>query len=218
MSPQQCHFLPTGVIVLGASNRVGDLDKALLRPGRFDTQVEVPKPDLKGRKEILELYLSKIKHDSSVSIDTLAKMSIGFSGADLENMVNTSAIRAAVEGKSAVSMAEFEYSHDKHILGTNWKSRVRDEEELKITAYHEAGHTLVGYYTEHAQPLHKVTIVAKGNSGGHTAYLPEKERPISSKCQFVASMDVAMGGRAAEELIFGKEKVTGRRDDLFSGN
>lgn len=198
-----------GVIVLGATNRATELDKALLRPGRFDTRVTVPKPDMKGRKDILKLYLGKVKHDASVDIDKLAKMTVGFSGADLENMVNTAAIRAAVEGKEWVAMSEFEYSHDKHVLGTDWKSRVRHQEDLRITAYHEAGHTLVAYFTNDATPLHKVTIVAKGSSGGHTAFLPPRDFDFKTRSQFHAEMDVSMGGRAAEELVFGKEKVTG---------
>ncbi|XP_023340672.1 ATP-dependent zinc metalloprotease YME1 homolog [Eurytemora carolleeae] len=198
-----------GVIVLGATNRAEDLDKALLRPGRFDTQVMVTNPDIKGRREILILYLAKIKHDDSVNLEKLAKMTVGFSGADLQNMVNTAAIRAAVDGKEWVSMAEFEYSHDKHVLGTDWKSRVREKSDLEITAYHEAGHTLVAYFTEDAQPIHKVTIVAKGQSGGHTAFLPEDDSWHVTKSQLLARMDVGMGGRAAEELIFGKEKITG---------
>lgn len=106
-------------------------------------------------------------------------------------------------------MAEFEYSHDKHVLGTDWKSRVRERSDLEITAYHEAGHTLVAYFTEDSQPLHKVTIVAKGQSGGHTAFLPESDAWHVTKAQLLAKMDVGMGGRAAEELIFGKEKITG---------
>jgi len=198
-----------GVIVLGATNRSEDLDNALLRPGRFDTQVAVTNPDIKGRREILDLYLSKIKHDDSVDVEKLAKMSVGFSGADLQNMVNTAAIRAAVECKDWVSMIDFEYSHDKQIFGSDWKSRVRDKEDLKITAYHEAGHTLVAYFTANAMPIHKVTIVAKGQSGGHTAFLPENDSGHTTKAQLLARMDVGMGGRAAEEIIFGKEKITG---------
>lgn len=198
-----------GVIVLGATNRAEDLDNALLRPGRFDTQVAVTNPDIKGRREILDLYLSKIKHDDSVDVEKLAKMSVGFSGADLQNMVNTAAIRAAVECKDWVSMIDFEYSHDKHVLGTDWKSRVRDKEDLKITAYHEAGHTLVAYFTPNTMPIHKVTIVAKGQSGGHTAFLPDGDTWHVTKAQLLARMDVGMGGRAAEEIIFGKENVTG---------
>ena len=164
---------------------------------------------MKGRKDILELYLSKIKHDSSLDVNKLAKMTVGFSGADLENMVNTAAIRAAVECKPHVTMSEFEYSHDKHVLGTDWKSRVRDKEDLRITAYHEAGHTLVAFFTQDSIPLHKVTIVAKGVTGGHTAFLPDKEQWHETKAQMLAHLDVSMGGRAAEELIFGKDKVTG---------
>lgn len=198
-----------GVVVLGATNRSEDLDRALLRPGRFDTQVTVPNPDIKGRREILILYLSKIKHDSSVDIEKLAKMTVGFSGADLQNMVNTAAIRAAIEGKDWVTMAEFEYSHDKHVLGTDWKSRVREKKDLEITAFHEAGHTLVAYFTPESNPLHKVTIVAKGQSGGHTAFLPNSEEWHVTRSQFLAKIDVAMGGRAAEEIVFGKDKVTG---------
>jgi len=197
-----------GVIVLGATNRSEDLDKALLRPGRFDTQVTVPKPDIKGRREILTLYLSKIKHDDSVDLEKLAKMTTGFSGADLQNMVNTAAIRAAVDGKDWVSMREFEYSHDKHVLGTDWTSRIRQKEDLEYTAYHEAGHTLVAYFTPKADPIHKVTIVAKGPTGGHTAFLP-KDSGLRTKSQYYARIDTSMGGLAAEELIFGKDNVTG---------
>lgn len=199
-----------GVIVLGATNRSEDLDKALLRPGRFDTEVIVGKPDIKGRREILSLYLSKIKHDDSIDLESLASRTTGFSGADLQNLVNTAAIRAAVEGKNWVSMAEFELAYDKHVMGTEWKSRVRDKEDLKITAYHEAGHTLVAYFTKESMPLHKVTIIAKGQSGGHTAFTPPPNAEWhETKAQMKASMDVAMGGRAAEELMFGKEKITG---------
>ncbi|QQP57577.1 ATPdependent zinc metalloprotease YME1 -like protein, partial [Caligus rogercresseyi] len=203
-------FLPSdGVIVLGATNRSSDLDKALLRPGRFDSQVTVEKPDMKGRKEILELYLTKIKHDFTVDVEILARRTVGFAGADLENLVNTAAIRAAVLGKDAVSMVDFEYSHDRRVMGTDWRSRERPKEDLKITAYHEAGHTLVAYFTENALPLHKVTIVAKGSSGGHTAMLPKGDATHETKAELVARCDVAMGGRAAEEFIFGKDKITG---------
>jgi len=204
-----------GVIVLGATNRVDQLDKALLRPGRFDTQVEVPAPDLRGRKEILNLYLGKIKHDSSINVEDLAKRTIGLTGADLENLVNTSALRAASIGKELVTNEDFEYAHDKQTLGTDWSSRVRDKEDLKITAYHEAGHTLVAYFTKDAAPIYKVTIVAKGMSGGHTAFVPRNDGHNYTKAQMVAQMDVAMGGRAAEELVLGKDKITaGASSDL----
>lgn len=198
-----------GVIVIGATNRKDQLDKALLRPGRFDSEIRVEVPDMKGRKEILELYLSKIKHDQSVNIDKLARMTVGFTPAELENMVNTSAIRAAVEEKEWVTMTEFEYSHDKATIGTDWKSRVRHKDDLLITAYHEAGHTLVNIFTENTDPVHKVTIVSKGQSGGHTAVLPERDASYHTKTQMLAKLDVFMGGRVAEEIMFGKEKVTG---------
>jgi len=199
-----------GVIVLGATNRSEDLDKALLRPGRFDTEVIVGKPDIKGRREILSLYLAKIKHDDSIDLESLASRTTGFSGADLQNLVNTAAIRAAVVGKSWVSMTEFELAYDKHVMGTEWKSRVRDKDDLKITAFHEAGHTLVAYFTKNSMPLHKVTIIAKGQSGGHTAFTPPPNAEWhETKAQMKAGIDVAMGGRAAEELVFGKEMITG---------
>lgn len=199
-----------GVIVLGATNRADDLDQALLRPGRFDTQVNVMNPDVTGRIQILELYLSKIKHDDSVNLESIAKRTNGFSGADLQNLVNTAAIRAAVDGKEWVGMAEFESAYDRHVMGTEWKSRVRSKDDLTITAFHEAGHVLVGYFTAESMPLHKVTIVAKGQSGGHTGFIPKDgDEWHMTKQQYKARMDVAMGGRAAEELAFGKEKVTG---------
>ena len=199
-----------GVIVLGATNRSEDLDKALLRPGRFDTKVQVSNPDVKGRKEILQLYLNKIKHDNSVNVETLAARTTGFSGADLENLVNIAAIKAAIEGLEAASMAEFEHAYDKIQMGVEWKSRARSKEDMEITAYHEAGHTIVNHFTKGSNPLHKVTIIAKGGSGGHTAFVPlPNSEWHQTKEQLIASMDVAMGGRAAEELIFGKDKITG---------
>ena len=199
-----------GVIVLGATNRSEDLDKALLRPGRFDTKVQVSNPDIKGRTEILQLYLNKIKHDNSVKVENLAARTTGFSGADLENLVNIAAIKAAISGLEAVSMTEFEHAYDKIQMGVEWKSRVRSKEDMEITAYHEAGHTLVNHFTKGANTLHKVTLLAKGGSGGHTAMVPNANAEWhQTKEQMVASMDVAMGGRAAEELIFGKDKITG---------
>merc|ERR1719295_851691 len=198
-----------GVIVIGATNRKDQLDQALTRPGRFDSEIRVEVPDMKGRKEILGLYLGKVKHDNSVDVDKLARMTVGFTPAELENMVNTAAIRAAVEEMNWVTMREFEYSHDKQTIGTDWKSRVKHKDDLKITAYHEAGHTLVNIYSDNTNPFHKVTIVAKGQTGGHTAFLPERDSTHQTKAQLLAMVDVAMGGRAAEEMIFGKDKITG---------
>ena len=198
-----------GIIVLGATNRQADLDQALLRPGRFDTKVEVILPDIRGRRDILELYLSKVKYISSIDIEKIARMTVGFSGADLQNLINTAAVRAAQLDKEHVTMAEVEYAHDKQVMGTDHKSRVRDEEDIRITAYHEAGHTIVGYYSKDEHPLHKVTIVAKGQTGGHTAFVPHKDQWHQTKSQLYSRIDTSMGGRVAEEIALGKEKVTG---------
>jgi len=206
-----------GIIVLGATNRLDQLDKALLRPGRFDTNVEVTLPDVKGRQDILELYISKITHDSAIDVGFWAKKTSGFSGADLQNLVNTAAIRAAVEGEEMVGHGDFEFAFDKQTLGVDLKSRVRDMEDLKITAFHEAGHTLVAIYTKDTTPIHKVTIVAKGQSGGHTAFIPSDNQWHQTRAQLLSRMDVGMGGRAAEELIFGADKVTGGASSDLQG-
>ncbi|XP_050296248.1 ATP-dependent zinc metalloprotease YME1L [Anthonomus grandis grandis] len=203
-----------GVIVLGATNRRDDLDQALLRPGRFDVEVTVPTPDYTGRKEILGLYLSKILA-KAVDLDLLARGTTGFTGADLENMVNQAALRAAIDGADSVSMKHLESARDKVLMGPERKSRIPDEEANLITAYHEGGHAIVAYYTKDSHPLHKVTIIPRGPSLGHTAYIPEKERYHVTKQQLMAMMDTMMGGRAAEELIFGPEKITsGASSDL----
>lgn len=203
-----------GVIVLGATNRRDDLDQALLRPGRFDVEVVVPTPDFTGRKEILTHYLSKIL-SKEINIDQLARGTTGFTGADIENMVNQAALRAAIDGAETVSMKHLENARDKVLMGPERKSRLPDEEANKITAYHEGGHAIVAYYTKESHPLHKVTIMPRGPSLGHTAYIPEKERYHVTKQQLLAMMDTMMGGRAAEELIFGADKITsGASSDL----
>ena len=204
-----------GIIVLGATNRPDDLDKALLRPGRFDTKVQVNKPDVKGRKEILDLYLKKTKFCPKIDLDVLAKRTVGFSGADLQNLINHAAIEAANKNKEQLTNEEIEYSFDKQVMGVDLKSRVRDPEDLKITAFHEAGHAIVAHYTKGADPIHKVTIIAKGHSGGHTAFVADKDQSNLTKNQVIAKIDVAMGGRVAEEIIFGIDKVTtGASQDL----
>uniref|UniRef100_A0AAG5D855 AAA+ ATPase domain-containing protein n=1 Tax=Anopheles atroparvus TaxID=41427 RepID=A0AAG5D855_ANOAO len=203
-----------GVIVLGATNRRDDLDQALLRPGRFDVEVVVPTPDFTGRKEILTYYLGKIL-SREINIDQLARGTTGFTGADIENMVNQAALRAAIDGAETVNMKHLENARDKVLMGPERKSRLPDEEANKITAYHEGGHAIVAYYTKESHPLHKVTIMPRGPSLGHTAYIPEKERYHVTKQQLLAMMDTMMGGRAAEELIFGADKITsGASSDL----
>lgn len=203
-----------GVIVLGATNRREDLDKALLRPGRFDVEVNVPAPDFTGRKEILTMYLSQIL-STGVNVDVLARGTTGFTGADLENMVNQAALRAAIDGAETVTMKYLENARDKVLMGPERKSRIPDEETNEITAYHEGGHAIVAFFTKESHPLHKVTIIPRGPSLGHTAYIPEKERYHVTKSQLLAMMDTMMGGRAAEELIFGPDKITsGASSDL----
>lgn len=203
-----------GVIVLGATNRRDDLDQALLRPGRFDVEVVVSTPDFSGRKEILSLYLAKILHDE-IDIDMLARGTSGFTGADLENMINQGALRAAIDGADSVTMRHLESARDKVLMGPERKARLPDEEANLITAYHEGGHAIVAYYTRESHPLHKVTIMPRGPSLGHTAYIPEKERYHVTRAQLLAMMDTMMGGRAAEELIFGTDKITsGASSDL----
>ncbi|CAG9772392.1 unnamed protein product [Ceutorhynchus assimilis] len=203
-----------GVIVLGATNRREDLDQALLRPGRFDVEVTVPTPDYTGRKDILGLYLSKILA-RGVDLELLARGTTGFTGADLENMVNQAALKAAIDGADSVTMKYLESARDKVLMGPEGKSRIPDEETNLITAYHEGGHAIVAFNTKDSHPLHKVTIIPRGPSLGHTAYIPEKERYHVTKSQLQAMMDTMMGGRAAEELIFGPEKITsGASSDL----
>uniref|UniRef100_A0A0N4Z2I6 E2 ubiquitin-conjugating enzyme n=1 Tax=Parastrongyloides trichosuri TaxID=131310 RepID=A0A0N4Z2I6_PARTI len=204
-----------GVIVIGATNRLEDLDKALLRPGRFDIRVNCPKPDLAGRKDMFDLYLEKITH-RNVNVDTLAKTTIGFTGADIENMVNQAALKAATEGSHYVSQRHLEDAKDRVLMGpARIKGRYPDEDANRNTAYHEAGHTLVAMFTPHATPLHKVTIIPRGGSLGHTSLMPKKDQYQTTKAEILAQLDVMMGGRVAEELIFGEDFITtGASDDL----
>ncbi|KAL4103673.1 hypothetical protein QTP88_019023 [Uroleucon formosanum] len=202
------------IIVLGATNRRDDLDRALLRPGRFDIEVDVPLPDYAGRKQIIDLYLKKIL-SKDIDVDLLARGTSGFTGADIENMVNQAAVKAASDGEKTVSMKYLEISRDKILMGPEKKSKIPDEEANTITAYHEGGHAIVAYFTKDSHPLHKVTIMPRGSSLGHTAYIPAKEEYHVTKARMLALMDTMMGGRAAEELIFGPEKVTtGASNDL----
>ncbi|XP_027838943.1 ATP-dependent zinc metalloprotease YME1L isoform X2 [Aphis gossypii] len=202
------------IIVLGATNRREDLDRALLRPGRFDIEVDVPLPDYAGRKQIIDLYLKKVL-SKDIDVDLLARGTSGFTGADIENMVNQAAVKAASDGAKTVSMKYLEISRDKILMGPEKKTKIPDEEANTITAYHEGGHAIVAYFTKDSHPLHKVTIMPRGSSLGHTAYIPAKEEYHVTKARMLALMDTMMGGRAAEELIFGPEKVTtGASNDL----
>ncbi|XP_041659734.1 ATP-dependent zinc metalloprotease YME1L1b isoform X2 [Cheilinus undulatus] len=197
-----------GVIIIGATNFPEALDNALIRPGRFDMQVTVPKPDVKGRTEILNWYLKKIKVDPSIEANIIARGTVGFSGADLENLVNQAALKAAVDGKDMVTMKELEFAKDKILMGPERRSAEIDKKNKLITAYHESGHAIVAYYTKDAMPINKATIMPRGPSLGHVSMLPENDRWSETRSQLLAQMDVSMGGRVAEEIIFGHEYIT----------
>uniref|UniRef100_A0A8U7M0V9 ATP-dependent zinc metalloprotease YME1L1 n=2 Tax=Corvus TaxID=30420 RepID=A0A8U7M0V9_CORMO len=197
-----------GVVIIGATNFPEALDNALIRPGRFDMQVTVPKPDVRGRTEILKWYLNKIKYDPSVDPEIIARGTVGFSGAELENLVNQAALKAAVDGKEMVTMKELEFSKDKILMGPERRSVEIDEKNKTITAYHESGHAIIAYYTKDAMPINKATIMTRGTTLGHVSLLPENDRWSETRSQLLAQMDVCMGGRVAEELIFGSDHIT----------
>ena len=201
------------VILLAATNRPDVLDKALLRPGRFDRQIIVDTPTLEGRAAILKIHTKKIPIDKDVDLLTIAKGTPGLVGADLENLANEAALLAARKGKKIVSMLEFEEAKDKVIMGVERRSMVLTDEEKKITAYHEAGHTLVAYYTKNTDPVHKVTIVPRGMALGVTAQLPDHDKHNYSKSYLLAKLDVLMGGRCAEKLIF-NDTSSGAGNDI----
>lgn len=208
-----------GVIVMGATNRANDLDKALLRPGRFDVQVTVPVPDYKGRKELFEHYLGKVHASMDIDTDMLCRTTVGFTGADIENLVNQGALKSATDDMEVVTQESLEFARDKILMGPERRTRLPDKEQNLMTAYHEGGHALVAYFTEKANSLHKVTIVSRGNSLGHTSTLPERDLYSQTKEQLSAAMDVMLGGRVAEELIYGSDRVTtGCEDDLKKAN
>lgn len=197
-----------GVIIIGATNFPEALDNALIRPGRFDMQVTVPKPDVKGRTEILNWYLKKIKVDPAIEASIIARGTVGFSGADLENLVNQAALKAAVDEKDMVTMKELEFAKDKILMGPERRSAEIDKKNKEITAYHESGHAIVAYYTKDAMPINKATIMPRGPSLGHVSMLPENDRWSETRSQLLAQMDVSMGGRVAEEIQFGPENIT----------
>jgi len=197
-----------GVILIAATNRPDVLDPALLRPGRFDRQVVVPNPDVVGREKILKVHMRKVPLASDVDPRIIARGTPGFSGADLANLVNEAALMAARKGKRSVSMQEFEQAKDKVMMGAERRSMVMTEDEKKLTAYHEGGHALVMLYAEGHEPLHKVTIIPRGRALGLTMFLPERDKYSQSKQELRAVVASLFGGRVAEQLIFGDEKVT----------
>mmetsp|Transcript_30404 Transcript_30404/g.55142 ORF Transcript_30404/g.55142 Transcript_30404/m.55142 type:complete len:805 (-) Transcript_30404:101-2515(-) len=198
----------SGIIVIGATNFAESLDTALLRPGRFDKHVAVPLPDVGGRKEILEMYAKKTKIAEDVDLNILARGTTGMSGADLCNLMNQAAVKASVDGLEAITMHVFEWAKDKILMGAERKSAVITPETARCTAYHEAGHALVGVLTEGCRTIHKATIMPRGSSLGMVVSLPEGDQTSMSHKEMVAYMDMCMGGRIAEELIFGEDNIT----------
>jgi len=203
----------TNVIVLAATNRPDILDPALLRPGRFDRRVVLDRPDIKGRKAILEVHVRGKPLADDVDLTVLAKETPGFVGADIENLVNEAAILAARRNKKAIGMQEFEEAIERVIAGPERKSRLISEEEKKIIAYHEAGHALVMYMLPHCDPVHKVSIVSRGLALGYTMPLPEEDRYLKHRAKFKDELAGLLGGRAAEELVF-NDVTTGAANDL----
>jgi len=197
-----------GVILLAATNRPDILDPALLRPGRFDRQIVVDMPDVKGREQILRVHTRKIPLGTNVNLERIAKGTPGLSGAELSNVVNEAALLAARRNKPVVDMKDLEDAKDKVMLGLERKSMVLTEEERKLTAYHEAGHALVGLSVPGIDPIHKVTIVPRGRALGITFFLPEKDRRNVTKQWLLGQLAMSYGGRVAEELVFGADKVT----------
>lgn len=204
-----------GVIVIAATNRPDVLDPALLRPGRFDRQVVVPLPDIRGRELILKVHMRKVPLDDDVVPSIIARGTPGFSGADLANLVNEAALFAARENKRVVSMLQFELAKDKIMMGTERRSMVMSEEEKLNTAYHEAGHAIVGYLMPEHDPVYKVTIIPRGRALGVTMYLPEEDRYSTSKQRLQSHISTLFGGRIAEEMINGPDGVTtGASNDI----
>lgn len=205
-----------GVIVLAATNRPDVLDPALLRPGRFDRQVVVPLPDIRGREQILKVHIGKVPMDPGVDILSIARGTPGFSGADLANLVNEAALFAARANKRTVGMVDLDKAKDKIMMGAERRTMVMDDNEKKLTAYHESGHAIVGLSVPDHDPVYKVTIIPRGRALGVTMFLPEQDRYSHSRQRLESQLSSLFGGRVAEEMIFGSEKVTtGASNDIM---
>ena len=198
----------SGVIILAATNFPQLLDKALTRPGRFDRNIVVPLPDVRGRMEILKHHMKNIQVGTDVDETAIARSTPGFSGAELENLVNQAAVRASRNQSKKVGMLDFEWAKDKIMMGAERRSAVIQQKDKVMTAYHEGGHALVAMFTPGADPLYKATIMPRGQSLGTTFLLPEMDKVSMSKKEFLAQIDVAMGGKVAEEIIYGEDNVT----------
>lgn len=197
-----------GVIIVAATNRPDVLDPALLRPGRFDRQVEVPNPDVNGREQILKVHAAKVPMADDVDLRVIARGTPGFSGADLANLINEGALMAARKGKKKVAMLDLELAKDKVMMGTERRSMVMTDSEKRLTAYHEAGHAIVAFYNIDSDPIHKATIIPRGRALGMVMRLPENDRISMSRDKLLSDIRVAMGGQLAEKIIFGEGKVT----------
>lgn len=208
-----------GVIVIAATNRDDVLDKALLRPGRFDRQITVQLPDVKGREEILKVHAKKVKIAPNIDLKSIAKSTPNFSGAELANIINEAGLLAARSNKKVITNEEIEEAKERVIMGVRNKSKVKEEEETKLIAYHEAGHALVTLNCKNTDPIYKATIISRGNAGGYVARLPENDRHYTTmtKANILDDITISMGGRVAEEVIFGKENMTaGALSDIKS--
>jgi len=197
-----------GIIIIAATNRPDVLDKALLRPGRFDRQIEVPYPDIQGREKILEVHMRSKPIGADVDVQYIARGTPGFSGADLANLVNEAALLSARRNKLKITSREFEDARDKVMMGAERRTLAMSDEEKAMTAYHEAGHAIVGLNMEGSLPIHKATIIPRGRALGMVQYMPERDQISQSRQEMIARMAMAMGGRAAEEIKFGYDKVT----------
>jgi len=204
-----------GIIVMGATNRPEVLDKALLRPGRFNRHVMVPKPDIKGRIEILKVHSRGKPFGADVDLSIIARGTPGMTGADLENLLNEAALRASKLNKTAIGMDDIEYARYKVLMGPERKGVVLTDEEKRVIAYHESGHTLVGWFTPACDPVNHVTIISRGQSLGTTWSLPLQDRKLSKRSELLAEVKMLYGGRVAEELILGNDFTTGASNDLM---